>query len=96
VRSTLLVGGTSPLAGNLTLLFTAHRSKPSTFLACSVHGTLLNAKTSDSIVRSPPQSRDPRAWSSRSSRYVPAVEECDELRLSAYNDADMAIHQENK
>src|SRR6187401_1050376 len=42
VRSTLLVGGTSPLAGNLTLLLSAHRSKPSTFLACSVHGTLLN------------------------------------------------------
>src|ERR1044072_7533515 len=44
VRSALLVGGTSPLASNLTLLFSAHRSKPSTFLACSVHGTLLNVQ----------------------------------------------------
>src|SRR6186997_1456781 len=67
VRSPLLVGGPAPLAGNLTLLFPAHRSKPSTFLACSVHGTLLVVQRVI-LSRGPPSG--PREWSSRVSRYV--------------------------
>jgi hypothetical protein len=71
VRCTLLVGGTAPLARNLTLLFTAHRSKSSTFLACSVHGTLLIFNVS--FVASPPPETT-RQSRSRVSRYVPVVE----------------------
>ena len=40
MRSPLFVGGAAAFAGDLTLLFPAHRSESATFLACSVHSTL--------------------------------------------------------